>query len=86
MAKRVVGTHRIEITSLKDGSLRVRLMIGEVADGRTHDFEAEPEGVEISVLVDIPDNPPLLDVHVAALERAQEMIAEQIAALQRASE
>ena len=49
-----------------------------------HTGTRQPEGVEISVLVDTPVNPPLLGVQIAAPERAQGMIAEQIAAFQTA--
>jgi hypothetical protein len=84
MVERVEGTRRIEISNASDGLLRARPTIGELADAPTRWNEPEPEGVEISVLVDTPANPQLLSVHVAALERAQEMIAKQIAALRRA--
>jgi hypothetical protein len=83
MVERVEGTSRIEISKASEGQLRVRLTIGEVANAPTHWNEPEPEGVEISVLVQSPDNPPLLSVHVAALERAREMIDEQIAKLRK---
>ena len=83
MVERVEGTRSIEISNASDGRLRIRLTIGQVADGPTQWNEPDPEGVEISVLVQSPHNPPLLSVHVAALERAREMIDEQIATLRK---
>jgi hypothetical protein len=75
---------RIEISRASDERLRVVLVIGSFPDAVSQSLGREHEGVEISVLVNIQANPPLLDVQVAALERAQEMIAEQTAAIREA--
>jgi hypothetical protein len=82
----VSGIYHVEITQADNDRLRVSLTVGAFPDNISSALGRDDEGVQISVLVSTQANPPLLNVELVALRRAEQLIQDQIRGLVAAIE